>query len=275
MGARLGLIAGSGRLPFEVAEAASERGLSLAVVALEGNADPAIEPLARGRCLWIAPGELGRLIEFLKRSGVEEVVLAGGVGKREIFRDPARLRPDARALRLLGQLRGRGDDAVLRAVAQEIESEGIRVVPSTVHLAERLVREGPLVRGLDASGRERDLALGLRVARALGAHDVGQTVVVKEGAVVAVEALEGTDATIRRGAELAGQGTVVVKAAKPAQDLRFDLPTIGPRTIEVAREASVAALGLEADRALVLEPRRTLAAAREAGIPVVGVRAEA
>jgi DUF1009 family protein len=269
----LGLIAGSGRLPFEVAEAARERGLELAVVAIEGNTDPGIRSAASGELIWIAPGELGRLVDFLKAARVEEAVLAGAVEKREILRDPARLRPDSRALKLLARMKDRGDDAILRAVAGEIESEGIRVVPSTLHLAERMTAEGPLVPGLTPEGCEADLELGLRVARALGVHDVGQTVVVKEGMVVAVEAVEGTDATIRRAADLVGKGTVAVKVAKPGQDLRFDVPAIGPRTVELARDCGLGAIGLEVGRTLVLDPRKTLPLARAAGLPIVGLGA--
>jgi DUF1009 family protein len=273
MGLRLGLIAGSGRLPFEIVEAAGERGLTVALVALEGNTDPEIERLAGGPCVWIAPGELGRLIDFLKEAGVEEVVLAGAVAKAELLRSTERLRPDARALALLGRLATRGDDALLRAVAEEIESEGIRVASSTAHLAGRITEEGPLVPGIDAPERAEDFALGLRVARALGAHDVGQTVVVKEGSVVAVEAVEGTDATIRRAGEVAGEGTVVVKVAKPGQDLRFDVPAIGPSTVALARDLGVAAIGLEAGRTILLDRRRTLRLALDSGIPIVGLGA--
>jgi DUF1009 family protein len=253
---------------------AGDRGLELAIVAIEGNTDPEITGHASAASIWIAPGELGRMIEFLKAAGTQEAVLAGAVAKREMLQDPARLRPDARALQLLSRMKGRGDDAILRAVAEEIESEGIRVVPSTVHLAERMTPAGPLVPGLTAQGHESDLALGLHVARALGVHDVGQTVVVKEGAVVAVEALEGTDATIRRAAEVAGTGTVAVKIAKPGQDLRFDVPVIGPRTVELARDCGLAAIGLEAGRTLVLEPSETLRLARAVGLPLVGLEVE-
>ncbi len=273
MTSTLGLIAGSGRLPFEVAEAARDHGLRLAVVAIEENTDPGIRAFASGPFTWVAPGELGRLIAFLQEAEVGEAVLAGGVDKREILRDPSRLKPDARALKLLACLSDRGDDAILRAVAQEIETEGIRVVSSVVHLAERMTREGPLIPELTADGLEANLELGIRVAKTLGVHDVGQTVVVKEGIVVAVEALEGTDATIRRAAELTGPGTVVVKVAKPGQDLRFDVPAIGPRTVEVARDCGVAAIGLEAGLTLVLDPRTTLPLARAAGVALVGLRA--
>jgi DUF1009 family protein len=271
MGAVLGLIAGSGRLPFEVFEAARARGFDLAVVAIEENTDPSIASLCDGPLLWVAPGELGKLIAFFQKARVDEVVLAGAVGKREILRDPAKLRPDARALALLGKLRELGDDAILRAVAEEIESEGIRVGSSTQHLAERLTPEGPLVPELLPEGHEAELELGVRVAKTLGVHDVGQTVVVKGGTVVAVEALEGTDATIRRAREVGGPGTVVIKVAKPSQDLRFDVPVIGPETVELAADCEVAAIGLEVGRTLVLDPVRTLDLARKRRLPIVGV----
>jgi DUF1009 family protein len=270
MGSPLGLVAGSGRLPFEVAEAARERGESVAIVAIEDNTDPAIESYG-DPVIWIAAGELGRLIEFLKGVRAREVIFAGAVAKREMLRDPARLRPDARALAALSRLEGRGDDAILRAVARELESEGLSVIDSTRHLADRLTPVGSLTPGEVDAALAADLALGMRVARALGAEDVGQSVVVREGVVLAVEALEGTDAAIRRGAELGGPGAVVVKTSKPHQDLRFDVPAIGPATVEVAAGAALRAIGLEAGRTLVLDRERTLRQASEHGIAVVGL----
>lgn len=271
----LGLIAGSGPLPFEVAEAAGDLGLGVAIAAIERNTDPTIQSRARGPFAWFAAGELERLIAFFKDAGVDEVILAGAVAKRELLQDPAALRPDARAIALLSRLDARGDDALLRAVAQEFESEGLPVVPSTKHLEDRLVAEGVMTGdGPLAPAVEADLALGLGVARSLGVYDIGQGVVVSSGTVVAVEAVEGTDAMIRRGAELAGPGSVVVKVAKPRQDLRFDVPAIGRGTIEVAREGGVVAIGLEAGRTIVLERKRALAGARRAGISVVGLKSE-
>jgi DUF1009 family protein len=267
----LGLIAGNGRLPFEVAEAARARGVETAIVAIEGNTDPEIEKLAPRACVWIAAGELERLIAFFKQAGAQEVVLAGGVVKLAMLRDPAALRPDARALAVLSRLRERGDDALLRAVAAELEAEGLRVVESTRWLADRLTRPGVLGSVEPSPAQRADLALGLRVARTLGVHDVGQSVVVKAGAVLAVEAAEGTDAALRRGAALGGPGAVAVKAAKPGQDLRFDVPAIGPRTLELARECGFAAIGLEAGRTLVLERERARALADEFGIALVGL----
>ena len=271
----LGLIAGSGPLPFEVARAAAERGLGVAIVAIEKNTNPAIQSLARGPFDWFAPGELGRIIEFLKSAGADEVILAGAVSRRELMKDPAALRPDARALALLGRLGEKGDDALLRAIADELASEGLDVVDSMRHLADRLTARGVLVGGPLSAALEADLALGLRVARALGVHDVGQAVVVKDGAVLAVEALEGTDAALRRGAGLGGPGSTLVKVAKPEQDLRFDVPAIGPQTATLAADCRLAAIGLESGRTLVLDRERTFGTLRRAGIALVGLAEEA
>ena len=266
----LGLIAGSGPLPFEVAQAARERGFDVAIAAIEDNTDPAIERETDGPFVWLNAGELGKLIEFLKAAGAREVILAGAISKREILRDPSRLRPDARALKLLASLGARGDDTILRAVASELESEGLSVVESTRYLDRRMVREGLLCGGPLDAALVADLELGMRVVRSLGVHDVGQACLVRQGTVLAVEALEGTDRMLRRGAEF-GAGAVLVKAAKPDQDMRFDVPVIGPGTIDVARECKLRAIGLEAGRTLVLEQPRTLAAADAAGIAVVGL----
>lgn len=271
MTAPLGLVAGSGGLPFEVVGAARDRGLRVAVAAIRDNTDPAIEEFASGGLVWLAAGELGRMIDFMHGAGAREVIFAGAIAKRVILRDPKRLLPDARALAALARLQGRGDDAILRAVAGELEREGLRVVSSMRHLRERLTPEGLLTPGHLEPALLEDLALGLRVARALGTCDVGQSVVVRDGIVLAVEALEGTDAALRRGAELGGPGAVMVKTAKPGQDLRFDVPVIGPRTIAVARECRVRAIGLEAGRTLVLDRERTLTDARAAEVSVIGL----
>lgn len=266
----LGLIAGSGPLPFEVAQAAREHGLRVAIAAIEDNTDPAIEREADGPFRWVNAGELGLLIAFLAGAGAREVILAGAVSKAAILREPGRLRPDARALALLSSLAAKGDDAILRAVAGELESEGLEVVESTRYLEKRMVREGPLCGGPPDEALRADLSLGMRVVRSLGVHDVGQACLVRQGTVLAVEALEGTDRMIRRGAEF-GAGAVLVKAAKPKQDMRFDVPVIGPGTVEIARECRLRAIGLEAGRTLVLEQTRTLAQAEAAAISVVGL----
>jgi DUF1009 family protein len=268
----LGLIAGSGPLPFEVARAAARRGLSVAVAAIERNTDPAIQALATGPFEWFAAGELGRLIAFFRSAGATEVILAGAVSKRVLMRDPAALRLDARAMTVLGRLAHRGDDALLRAVADEIESEGMAVVDSTAYLGDRLTAEGLLAGAAVDARIESDLVLAMRVARDVGVHDVGQAVAVRDGVVLAIEAIEGTDAMLRRAGELGGPGAVAVKVAKPGQDLRFDVPAIGLGTIRLAAEIGLRALGLEANRTIVLEREIALAEADRSGVSVIGMR---
>jgi hypothetical protein len=269
----LGLIAGSGPLPFEVARAARARNLSLAIAAIEDNADPAIEREASVSFAWLNAGELGKLIEFLRGAGSSEVILAGAVSKRALLADPTRLRPDARALALLGRLAGRGDDAILRAVADELAREGLPVIESTRYLESRMTRRG-LIAGPEPDAALRaDFALGLRVIASLGPHDVGQACVVRHGTVLAVEALEGTDRMVRRAAEF-GAGAVLVKAAKRDQDMRFDVPVIGPTTLEVASDCRLRGIGLEVGRTLVLEPERTVLLAERAGVSIVGLGPE-
>jgi DUF1009 family protein len=274
MSATLGLIAGSGRLPFEVAEAASVAGQQVAILAIEANTDPAIRSLATAGFLSIAVGELQRLIDFFHETSADEIILAGAVAKRDAFADPASLKLDARALGLLANLKHRGDDALLRAIADELSGEGLVVVDSTRHLASRLTRAGVLTgEPVDARILE-DLALGMRVAKALGKHDVGQSVAVCDGAVLAVEAIAGPDQMMQRAAPFATGAWCLVKTAKPNQDLRFDVPAIGAATIALGAAAGLSAIGLEAGRTLVLERERTLAAAERAGIAIVGLEAE-
>ena len=271
MPATLGLIAGSGRLPFEVAEAARASGLDLAVLAIENNTDPAIESFATRGFASIAVGELQRLIDFFKEAGPGEVILAGAVAKRDAMRDLASLRLDARALGLLARLEHRGDDALLRAIAGELESEGLEVVESTKYLAARMTPDGR-VAGPEIDERQRaDLELALDVARTLGRMDVGQSAAVAEGTVLAVEAIEGTDEMMRRAAALFGPGVSIVKAAKPGQDLRFDVPVIGPSTVELAAELGVSAIGLESGVTLIVERGTACEAAERAGISIVGL----
>lgn len=269
----LGLIAGSGRLPFEVAEAARESGIDLAVLAIEDNTDPAIESYATRGFTSVAVGELQRLIDFFKQAGPAEVILAGAVAKRDAIRDLAALKLDARALGLLARLQHRGDDALLRAIAGELESEGLEVVESTKYMGARMTAPGRIA-GPEPDERTRtDLELALDVAKTLGRLDVGQSAAAAEGTILAVEAIEGTDEMMRRAAGLFGPGVVVVKAAKPGQDLRFDVPVIGAATLRLAAELGVSALGLEAGVTLVLERDVTTAIAEDSGISIVGLRA--
>jgi DUF1009 family protein len=274
--ALVGLIAGSGPLPFEVFDAARARGVELAIAAIEDNTDPRAEGLAARAFRWFNAGQLGALIEFLKGAGAAEVMLAGAVSRRRILANPGALRADARALGLLARLgkAGRlGDDALLRALAAELEADGLRVVDSTRYLADRFTALGAIAGPPPSRELESDAQIGMRVLAALGPHDVGQAVLVKDGTVLAVEAVEGTDAMLRRGSEF-GARAVLVKAAKPGQDMRFDVPVIGPGTLELGARCRLAAIALEAGRSLILERERALAEAERAGIALFGVRGE-
>jgi UDP-2,3-diacylglucosamine hydrolase len=257
----IGLIAGSGRLPVLFAEAAERAGRTVVAVAHEGETDPALSAAA-----WVKVGQLGRIAEVLREAGVSEAVLCGGIRKPKLFD----IRPDWLGLKVLARMRTFGDDAALRAIAEALEEEGLRIVSPLPLVPELLIRRGPLgKRRLDDEQRA-DAITGLSAARTVGEADIGQTVVVKRGVVLAVEAVEGTDACIARGGAL-GAGAVVVKARKPQQDDRFDVPAIGPGTVAACAAAGCSALAVEADTTLVLDRGALIEKADGAGIAVEGV----
>jgi DUF1009 family protein len=263
---RIGLIAGNGLLPIEFAREAKARGLYVAAVAHEGETREELEPLVDS-LVWVKVGQVGRLIGALKAEGVARAVMAGGIDKP---RSLSALRPDLRAARLVTRARGMGDDALLRALADELGGQGIEIVPSTLFLG-RIVAPAGAIAGprLDAAGRE-DVRTGARVLGALGPLDIGQAVVVERGVVIAVEAVEGTDALIRRAGRLGRGGAILVKAAKRDQDLRFDVPAVGPGTLETMVEAGLRGLAIEAGRTIVLELDRARRLADEQRVSFVG-----
>lgn len=259
--APIGLIAGSGRLPLLFAQAAQRAGRTVVAVAHEGETDPALPAAA-----WVKLGQLGRIVEILRGAGVSEAVFCGGIRKPKLFD----VRPDWLGLKALARLRSFGDDAALRAIALALEGEGVRIVSPLPLVPELLVPRGPLGQRQLSEEQRADALTGLAAARAVGQADIGQTVVVKRGVVLAVEAVEGTDACIARGGAL-GKGAVVVKARKPQQDDRFDVPAIGPRTIEACAAAGCAALAVEAGSTLVLDRAELAERADRAGIAVEGI----
>lgn len=264
---RIGLIAGNGRLPALLAAAAREQGLSVVAVAHRGEADPSLEGAVEA-LTWVRVGQVKRILRAFRRAGVTRAVMAGGIGR---VRALAEARPDLAALRILSRVRSFRDDALLRAIAAYFEDAGVRIVSATELLPELLAPEGHLAGPALSAAQERDVGLGLEVARELGRVDVGQTVVVGNGHVLALEAVEGTDETIRRGGRLGGKGGVVVKLCKPGQDERFDLPAVGPRTMEVMAEARLSALAVEAGKTLILDAPALFRAAERYRIAVVGV----
>lgn len=268
---RIGLIAGNGSFPLLFARTARAEGVGVVAVAHEGETDPALAAEVDA-CTWIQVGQLDTIIRTFQAAGVRRAVMAGGIRKAALMEHFA---PDERGQRFLARLTRWSDDVLLRGVAQELEGEGIAVVASTLFLGSILTPEGPLTARQPDAAQWADVRYGLAAAKGVGAWDIGQTVVVKAGMVLAVEALEGTDDTLRRAGALGRGGAVAVKVSKPGQDLRFDVPAVGPATIAVCRQAGIAVLALEAGRTLLLERARLLADADAAEVAVVGVRADA
>lgn len=265
----IGLIAGNGRFPLLFAREARQRGLRIAAVAHRGETEEAIENEV-DELVWVRVGQLGKLIRSLRRFGVDRAVMAGGINK---VRSLSQIRPDLRGvlfLRRAAATAGPGDDALLRALAAEIEGEGIAIVPSTIYLENLVATPGLLAGPRPSSQALADITRGCSVLAALGAADVGQSVVVEQGVVLAIEAVEGTDEAMRRAGRLGRGGAVVVKAAKKGQDMRFDLPAVGPGTVATMIEARASVLAVEAGATLLLDRAAFLDAATRGGITVVG-----
>jgi DUF1009 family protein len=279
---KLGLIAGNGRFPFLLLDAARAQGLAVVVAAIREETDPEMDRRAAAdehiTVHWLSLGELSRLIETFRKEGVEKAVMAGQVKHKQIF---SSIRPDWRLAKLLLNLRTRSTDMLLGAVAKVLGDEGIELISSTEFLEPLLAREGVLTRRAPDEEERKNIEYGLGVAHAVAGFDIGQTVVVAAQACVAVEAMEGTDATIERAgrlmSSLAGDASTlerrltVVKVAKPKQDMRFDVPVIGMATVETMMRAGASCLSIEAERTLLFDRDALLERAGEAGIAIVAV----
>jgi UDP-2,3-diacylglucosamine hydrolase len=265
---RIGLIAGSGRLPHLFARAARDKGLFVVALAHRGEADPSLEAEV-DLLQWVRVGQIDKILRAFRQHHVAQAVMAGGIGR---VRALTEARPDLGAVRIIARLRSFRDDGLLRAVADEFERQGVKILAPTELLPEVLAPEGVLAGKAPDAATARDIGLGLEVASLLGRADVGQTVVVRNGHVLALEAVEGTDETIRRGGKLGGRGAVVVKLSKPQQDERFDLPAVGVRTLQVMEEVGARVLAVEAGRTILLDPAELLADATRRGIRIIGLR---
>ena len=273
---RIGLIAGNGKFPMLVLDAARARGAEVVVAAIKEETFPEIESHGAAAVYWMSLGELGRLIDTFKREGVRRAIMAGQVKHKQIF---SSIRPDWRLAKLLLSLGTRNTDSLLGAVAKVLADEGITLEDSTSFLQPLLAHAGLLTRRPPTEAEQKDIAYGRHVARHLAQFDIGQTVVVAEAACVAVEAMEGTDAAIERAgrimAALEGESSTlrrhlsVVKVAKPNQDMRFDVPVVGVKTIEVMRRAGATCLALDAGKCLLLDGDAFITAADAAGICIV------
>jgi len=273
---RIGLIAGNGKFPFLVLEAARAQGYEVVVAAIREETSPEIESHGASAVHWLSLGELSKLIETFKREGVHRAIMAGQVKHKQIF---SAIQPDWRLVKLLLSLTTRNTDSLLGAVAKVLADEGITLENSTWLLNPLLVKPGVLTHRSPTEQERKNIDYGRNVGRRLAQHDIGQTVVIAESACVAVEAMEGTDATIERAGQIMrslhgdastlSRALTVVKIAKPAQDMRFDVPVVGVKTIEVMRTAGATCLALDAGKCLLLEGEKIPEAANPAGIAVV------
>ncbi len=272
---RIGLIAGNGKFPFLVLDAARAAGFEVVVIAIKEETFPEIDSHGAASVHWLSLGELSNLIETFHREGVTRAIMAGQVTHKQIF---SAIRPDWRLAKMLLSLTTRNTDSLLGAVAKVLAEEGITLGNSTWLLEPLLARAGVLTRRSPTGQEQKNIDYGRAVARQLGEHDIGQTVVIAESACVAVEAMEGTDATIERAGEimrsLHGEASTlnrdltVVKVAKPNQDMRFDVPVIGIKTIEVMKAAGATCLAVDAGKCLLLDGEKIIEAADLAGIAI-------
>ncbi len=283
---KLGLIAGNGSFPLLMLDAARAHGAQVIVAAIKEETSPLIEQRGAAAVYWMSLGELGKLIEAFKKEGVHTAVMAGQVKHKQIF---SAIRPDWRLAKVLFSLGTRNTDSLIGAVAKVLEDEGIRLISSTSYLEPLLAKAGVLTRRAPTDAEQKNIEYGRSIARHLAQYDIGQTVVIAESACVTVEAMEGTDATILRAGEimkslahepapagheheaLLSRHLTVVKVAKPNQDMRFDVPVIGVKTIETMAQAGATCLAIDAGKCLFLDGDRVVEAADNAGIAIIGV----
>jgi UDP-2,3-diacylglucosamine hydrolase len=269
---RVGIIAGTGELPLHVAKEAAGRGYQVVAIAFPGFTERALQDLVP-ETFWLKLGQLDKAIDVLRSHGVDRVVMAGKIDKTNLMR-MWNLRPDRRAFRVLRGLADWRDDTLLAAIAEELLKDGIVVDEITAWAAKLMAPLGVLTKRRPTEDQWRDIAFGRKMAQGIGALDIGQTVLVKNAAVIVVEAIEGTDKAIRRAGWLGISGGVVVKMAKPSQDMRFDVPGVGPSTLDSMADSKAGVLAVEAGKTLIADHRETLRRADKARISIVGIPAE-
>jgi DUF1009 family protein len=267
---KYGLIAGNGQFPFLVIEGARRAGASLSVVAIKEETDPRIDEVAEP-VRWVGIGQLGKMLSFFKEQGVEKAIMAGQVKHVQIFSGAM---PDMRMVKMLWNLPRRNTDALIGAVAGELEKEGIELIDSTYFIKDQLAPDGALTKRKPTDEERENIAYGLHIAERIAGLDLGQTIVVRSRACVAIEAMEGTDATIRRAGELAKGKLTVVKVAKPNQDMRFDVPVVGVPTVEAMLDAGATCLSITAGKTLIFDREAMLALADKHRIAVAGSKLE-
>lgn len=267
---RYGLIAGNGQFPFLVAHGARNAGTSLAIVAIKEETDPSIERVA-DKVAWVGIGQLGKMISFFKKEGVTHAIMAGQVKHVQIFSGSI---PDVRMVKLLWNLPRRNTDALIGGVANELAKEGIELIDSTFFIKDMLASEGVLTKRKPTDTETENIEYGLQIADEIARLDLGQTIVVRAKACVAIEAMEGTDATIERAGKLAKGKLTVIKVAKPDQDMRFDVPVVGLPTIRTMIDAGATCLSITADQTLIFDREEMLSLANANKICIIGSRRE-
>jgi len=263
---KIGLIAGYGHFPLELAVALRQQGKEVHVVAAREETSIEIEKLSASTC-WLHVGQIGGMIKAFKQAGVEQVVMAGKVRKLHLFRN---FRPDLTAMKGLMRLKDRRDDTILNTIADLLAEAGLTLIDQTLYVGDMLASAGHLA-GPVAKKRNSEIVFGFEQAKGIAGLDIGQTIVLQSHAVLAVEAIEGTDDAIKRGGGLGSGKAAVIKVAKPNQDLRFDVPAVGPDTLETMHRCGCTLLAIEAAKTLIIERQRFLELAREYGISVYGV----
>jgi len=264
---KIGIIAGAGELPKAIATEAHSQGYTVVAIALEPLADKSLSDYVE-EVKWVNVGKFGQIIDTLKKYGLKEAVMAGKVSKSLLYR--SKITPDLKAVKILFSLKDRSDDSILLAVAREIEKEGIHLLDILRFSTGILTPEGVLTEDGPTDEEWKDILFGWKIAKEIGRLDIGQTVVVKNQAVMAIEAIEGTDEAIIRGGRLAGKGAVVVKVSKPKQDMRFDVPVVGLNTIRAMLEVDARVLSVESKKSIILNREQIIEEAKKTGISIVG-----
>ena len=268
---QIGIIAGMGELPVIIAKDARERGYKVITVALETLASLEMDSVS-DEIRWVNPGKFGELIDILKKHQIKEAIMAGKVPKSLLYK--SKITPDLRAVKLLFSIKDKSDDAILNAITKELAGEGIEIIDTTKFSPHLLTPVGCLTRKKPDEEQWKDIEFGWKIAREIGKLDIGQTVVIKGKAVMAIEAIEGTDEAILRGGKWAGDGAVVVKVSKPQQDMRMDVPAVGPDTLKSMENVNAKVLALEAHRSMIVERETVIRVAESAGIVIVGISSE-
>lgn len=263
---RIGLLAGNGRFPIIFAESARKKGAEVIAIGINEETSKELEKFVN-KIYWLGVGELEKLLGILKQENIRSVVMAGQVRHKLLFDDNIKI--DKKMQLLLGALRNKKTDSIIGAVARLLEFKGVRVLSSITFLSDYLPQRGVLTSKLPDERTLKDIDFGRRIAKAIAGLDIGQSVVVKDKVVLAVESIEGTDESIRRAARYGKEGIVVIKVTKPRQDMRFDVPVVGPDTIRLLKEVKASCLSIEARKTLIIDKEETLKLADEAGISIV------